>query len=164
MTHVVNTGYELHADSEFTVGSPMALVSGVAKKLTIDGLGALQDVSQHVGGMTPLWDPATDIMKHYFVGQLFGYRLTFTITPSGAEKRVTVQVKDAPNGAVVLEDTIQLVKGGATAQTVSRYYPIYADATSVANGMEIYLTCNDSATVHSATLLVMSEHIPHFGA
>lgn len=160
MAYFFNSSWDLYADSQYTSGAPLALAAGTPTVITNDGLGSLTNTSQQISGITPLWDTATNTARHQFLGQVVQYRLFFIVKPTGVDKSAIVRVKEKGGSINFIEDRIRLAKGAGVAHAITRSWPIYADAGTIANGLEFSIECTDTADFYSTTLLSINTHLP----
>lgn len=165
MAYLFNSGWELYADAQYTSGSPLVVTSGAPVKLTNDGLGSLTNTTQQVAGLTPMWDATNNKAVHTFEGQLISYRLFMMVKPDQIDKRVIISAKEVGGSINIYENSVTLVKGAGVAQAVTIWFPIFADAGTVANGIEFYIEGTSNNTdVYSFTVLGVQEHLPRFGS
>ena len=164
MSYLFNSGWEIHADGQYTSGSPLVLAADTPTTITIDGLGSLTDTSQTVPGLAPVWNTTTNKAELFTPGQVITYRLFFIIKPTGVDKAAIIRVKESGGSINIIEDRIRLAKGAGVAHAVTRSWPIFADAGTVANGLEFSIECNDSADFYAATVMGVFSHLPRFGS
>ena len=164
MSYVSNSGWELHADGQYTVGSQLTLPATTDVKLTIDGNGALTNLDQAVLGMGPLWDSANNKALHTYPGQLASYRLFMIVTPGANSLLLDIKARAVGGSVWFVNDSVRLAQNSGTPTQITRWYPIFADAGTVANGVEFIVQCSGAATLYGATILCINEHLPRFGS
>lgn len=165
MAYLFNSGWELYADSQYTLGAPRNIVANTPVVLTNDGLGSLTDLTQAVQGLSPGWDTANNLGNHDIEGQVVSYRIFLTVNPDQASQRLILRCREVGGSVNFFEDSAALTKGAGVAQGLTFWFPIFADAGSVANGIEFTIEGTSANTsVYNVTIMAIQEHLPRFGS
>lgn len=159
-SHLVNTGWELYADSTYGVGTELTVLSGVTTKLTIDGLGSLTNTSEKAPVAGAAWNTTTNLITQYLVGQMTMYRLFLYATPAAVNMSLLVEFKIA-GSFTIAGQAIRFPSGAGVRQQVLVSLPIFADANSIANGIEINVTpVGGDVDIDSITIMSIEMHMP----
>lgn len=159
-SHLVNTGWELYADNQYTQASPRNILDGVTAQLTINGLGSLTNTTEKSPISQTSWNTTTNKITQFITGQATMYRVFFYATPSAVNTSVAVEFKIS--GSFVIAGTVErMARGSGVRQQVVVSVPIFADASSIANGIEVNVTpLGGNIDLDTATIMSVEMHMP----
>tara|TARA_R110002074_G_scaffold66837_2_gene157656 strand:- start:12520 stop:13212 length:693 start_codon:yes stop_codon:yes gene_type:complete len=156
------TGWELHADSQYTTASRLA-VNNARVQLTINKIGAAQDVVSTPLSSGSFW--TDDVMYPQKNGDAFVVELSFDAQAQNGTSWFDVEfdISSLKDGSdLIFTDTVAMTKG-TNLMHITKTYSIYARAGFLANGCAIFLNTsasNDSVAVFDTQLLISRTHSP----
>lgn len=159
-SHIITSGWVQYADATYTAVSPLAITAGAEAKLTIDGLGPLTTTDQAALQGFDYWDTSANKFQQLLEGQVSSLRLFFITEPSANDTSVVVKFR-ITGGINIASQTIRLAKGSGARQAITVSLPVYADSTSLANGVEIYVEAvGGNLEVDTVSLMIIDSYLP----
>lgn len=160
LSHLVNTGWELYADDQYLVGTERTILDGVTTQLTINGNGAFTNVTEASPTTQPAWDTTLNLITQYLVGQMTMYRVFFYATPSAVNVSVKVEFQIV-GSFTIAGQTVRMPAGSGVRQQVLVTVPIFADALSLANNIQVNITpMGGDIDLDTATIMSVEMHMP----
>lgn len=155
-----NGGWALYADSQYPMGSGRVFTDAVEAKLTIDGLGTLTDTTYRPKVSVVPWNVTTNRIQQFVAGQVTSYRLFLFATPVGLDTRLFIKYRITGSINIAVQ-SVNLARGAGVRQAVVLTVPIFADPSSITNGIEVWLEASGSnVTVDTVSLMAIEQFIP----
>ena len=154
------TGWELHADSQYTTGSRLS-VNNARVNLTINKIGTNQNVVYTPLASGSFW--TDDVMYPEKIGDSYVVELSFDAQAQSTDSWFDIEfdISTLRNGSNTLFiDTVAMTKGTGLMH-ITRTYLVAANADFKNNGCAIYLNTsvsNDHVDVFNTELLITRTH------
>lgn len=150
------------ADSQYTVGAPLTVLSGVKTQLTINGLGAATTRAYADGMHSDVW--SDNRFKPFALGEAYNLRVTCTIAKSTSGTGHYV-VFDADIGTDVApflsaSQSVPLVKGQGVATLLTIAAPFFCLDTFGRNGARLFITPSTDITIWGAAIFIQRTFTP----
>ena len=150
------------ADSQYTVGSPRTILSGVKTQVTINGLGAATNRVFADGMHSDVW--SDNRFKPFALGEAYNLRVTCTIaqTNSGTGNYVVFDA-DIGTDAVpfpAASQSVPLVKGQGVATLLTISAPFFCFDTFGLNGARLFITPSTDITIWGAAIFIQRTFTP----
>lgn len=158
----IQAGWVNMADSQYTSGAPLAILSGVRTQITIDALGATTNTAYANGMHSDVW--SGNRFGPSEIGECYNLRLTATVTQvqAGSGHHVTFEADIGTEEApfIAASQSIPLNKGNGVPSLITISAPFFTLGTFGLNGARLFLTPSVNVTVHSMAIFIQRTFKP----
>lgn len=157
-----HSGWVNIADSQYTLGSPLAISAATKTQITVDGLGPTTNTTYADGMPASVW--SDNRFKPSALGDAYNVRMTCTMAQatSGTGHYVTF---DADIGTdetpfMASSQSIPLIKGQGVATLLTLSAPFFCLDTFGRNGARFYLTPSTDITAWGFAIFIQRTFTP----
>ncbi len=133
-------GWVQFQDGTYTDVSPLAIASGTRTLLPNDAANVLDLVN--VNGGASWWNSGTSTFEPDNSGDTYDFRLQFTVDSAVNNRNLQIELDIGGSQGVIWDKTIRLARGAGVNTRVTETMQIYTLVTFVANGGQIFITCD----------------------
>lgn len=149
-------GWIQFQDTTYDSVSPLAILTGVRTVLPNDA-GNVLDVVSMVGAAA-LWDNSTNTFEPDNSGDLYDFRLQFTVDPAVNNRNLQIELDIGGAVGVIWDKTIRLARGAGVNTRVTETMQLYTLATFIANGGQIFVTCDGDIDVYDIVFVIERKY------
>lgn len=150
-------GWANYGDSVKIVTAKLALLAGVRTVLTNDKLSSFTNTTQ-LPSSGEFWDAANSEFIHQRVGDAYTMRILMVIDGGSASDEFIIGIRIKGQSFDFIEDTVLLPKSPGAEISLARNYLVFADADSVADGLELSVTAESNSNLWNVFYMISKIH------
>lgn len=150
----LSTGWWNITDTTFIESSPQTISSGVRTKLQINSDSVINGFGANNQPSADIWDDVNNKITPLINGDSYIFRLSLTANPTLNNRNFTVDLDIGGTQNIIFERTTRLARGANTNTKVSMTNSIFTLGTFIANGGEIYITCDGDVEIFDISLFI----------
>lgn len=151
-------GWANYGDSVQIVSAKTSLTAATRNVITNDGLSSFTDKTQLPDGITDLWDSTSNTFVHVNVGDTYMVRILIKIDGAAANDVVVLSMREKGGSLDFINETIILSKSAGAEHDIVKNYMIFADAGTVANGVELAITPDSTTNLFDIFFMITRIH------
>ncbi len=152
------TGWASYGDLLQTSGNKTVMTGAARHVLVNDGNGSFTDKTYLPDGVADLWDSSDNTLIHITPGDVYQVRVIFKIDGAGANDVIKLSFREKGGSLDFFNETIVLQKSAGVQHDIVKHFTIFADADSVANGVEIAITPDTNTNLWDVFIMVTCIH------
>jgi len=141
-------------DTTYTFSSPQSIINGVRTKLIINADSTIDAYSPLNTNINNIWDNINSKITPLSVGDSYVFRLNMTVNPVLNNRNFIVDLDIGGTTGIIFERTIRLARGANVDTKISITNSIFALAAFMANGGDIYITCDSNVDIFDISLFI----------
>lgn len=141
-------------DTTYTSGAPLTLSNGARTLLDLNADVFLEDYAPNGFTGADFYDNATSKITPLGLGDSYIYRISLTAVPAQNDKTLILDLDIGGTQGIILQRSTRLSKGAGTENFISTTNSIFTLGTFVANGGELYLTCDGACDIYGISLFI----------
>ena len=145
-------GWVQVTDGQYDTATRYSIPQGIRTKIPNNSADVLNVTN--LFGATTLWNSVTNKFENDNSGDSFNMRVQFVANPSLNNRDLTLELDIGGAQGVIWSKTIQLARGAGTNNRITENIHFYTLNTFIANGGELYLTCDSDVDVFDIRFLI----------
>lgn len=141
-------------DNTFTDVSPQFIPANTRTKLQVNLDSSIDSFSPEGVSSSDIWDDTNYKFLPISLGDSYIFRITMTVNPNLNNRNFTVDMDIGGTQNIILEKTNRLARGANVDTKISLTNSLFALGTFLANGAEIYITCDGDVELHNISLFI----------
>jgi len=151
------TGWARYLDSTYTVGSPLAILSGVRATLTNNAVSKLE--TQLPDGVTSFFNDGTQKILAIEDGDSYNLSIRFKAKMSVLSGYFDIDLDIGGAQGIISQESILFTRGAGTEQRFDIDLTVFSGATFVANGGTLSITPqNGDIDIYDISFVIVRTH------
>lgn len=150
----VSTGWWNIQDTTFTSSNPLSILTNTRTKLQINADSVIDSFGSNNSVSADIWDDTNYKITPLQNGDSYIFRLSMTVNPTLNNRNFTVDLDIGGTQGIIFERSRRLTRGANVDIKISMTNSIFTLGTFIANGGEIYITCDGDVDIFNVSLFI----------
>lgn len=148
------TGWWTISDTTFTSATPQSIPANTRTLLQINLDSVIEFAGANGALASDIWDAVNNKLTPLASGDSYLFRLSMTANPTLNNRNFTVDLDIGGTQGVIFERSTRLARGANVDTKISMTNSIFTLGTFIANGGEIYITCDGDVEIFDISLFI----------
>jgi len=149
-----NTGWWNITDTTFIPTNPQTIPANTRTKLIINSDNVIETYSPNGLPVSDIYDDITNKITPLLNGDSYIFRLSLTANPTLNNRNFTIDLDIGGTQGIVFQRSTRLARGAGNDTQISVTNSIFTLNTFVANGGELYITCDGEVDLTDISLFI----------